>query len=228
MNGGRLSTLAEELDCHPSTLHGHLATLRSQHFVIKADDEYRLGPRLLQLGQSVRNQKPAYEIAQQFVDDLFEESGYRTQFGTELGGRCVFLHIKSASNRYQQEGIGETVYLHNTALGKALLAKQSDQRIDEIVDQWGLPRETASTITTRSALWEEIGQIREQGYAINQEENMEDMYAIGAAAQSPEGDVLGGFSLSGPETLLSETGANELPEILIKHVDEFELEASYD
>jgi DNA-binding IclR family transcriptional regulator len=229
MNGARLSTIAEEIDSHPSTLHSHLKTLRSQQFIVKDGDEYQLGPQLLQLGQGIRYQKKAYAVAENFVTDLFNESGYRTVFGTEFGGRCVFLHIKSASSRYQHEGIGETVYMHNTAVGKAILSKLEDQRIKEIIDRWGLPRETKKTITDRSQLWNEIDRIREKGYVVNPEENRDGTFAIGAAARSPDMGVIGGFSLSGPETLVPQSdGGGSLPEILVKHVDEFELEASFE
>lgn len=57
IDGGRVTEIAELMEAPKSTIHGHLATLKSTEFVIKRGDIYYLGPELLRLGNEVRTRK---------------------------------------------------------------------------------------------------------------------------------------------------------------------------
>jgi DNA-binding IclR family transcriptional regulator len=94
--------------------------------------------------------------------------------------------------------VGERMYLHTTAAGKAILAEYPEERVDFIVDRTGLPRQTDRTITSREALKRELDGIRQRGYALNRGEDQEGVYAIGQVARKPSGAVLGAISVAGP------------------------------
>jgi DNA-binding IclR family transcriptional regulator len=225
LNGLRLTTLAEELDTPPSTIHSHLSTLAENQFVVKEDQIYHLGPRLLQYGRYVRTRKEGYELARRYVEKIHEDTGRRTIFAANQGGRGVFMHNRSGDQRdWPNEGIGNLLYLHNTAVGKAMLAKMPDYKIDAIIDKWGLPKETDNTITKKDRLLSEMKAIRRRGYAINCEENIQGLFAIGVAVTDETDTIIGGFSVSGPANILPKTGTNELVNRLIQEADDFELE----
>lgn len=226
--GARVSEIAERMDKPKSTIHGHLATLKREQFVVQEGDFYSLGPELLRLGNHVRTRETGYVLARTFTERLFEETGLRSIFAVEMGGRAVFLHTVSGEKMgWAHEQLGNRLYLHDTAVGKAILAELPEQRVEQIVERWGLPGETANSITDRDALVAELSQIREQGYAVNRGENYEELYGIGVAATRNPGDVIGGFSVTGPAHAI--TGADreaELAGIVTDAVAEFELELS--
>ena len=225
-NGARISEIAERMDRPKSTIHGHLATLKDKEFVIQRGDFYSLGPELLRLGNHVRTRKEGYVLAREFTERLFEEVGLRSIFAVEMGGKAVFIHTASGNKMgWTHERLGNRLYLHNTAVGKAILAELPDSRVEQVLDEWGLPEETANTITDREALFGELGEIREQGYAVNNAENFKELHAIGVAATRQSGDVIGGFSVTGPEHSITDAGReSQLADAVKEIVNEFELE----
>jgi DNA-binding IclR family transcriptional regulator len=226
VDGATLSEIATEFDSPPSTVHGHLTTLHDRQFVVRDGDTYYPGPKLLKLGQYARTRRPGYEIARKYVERLYEETGFRTVFVAEQGGRAVFLFIESGDQSgWQHEQVGNQLSLHNTAVGKAILAEMSEDRIDAVIDRWGLPAETDATIDTVDELHAELAATRERGYAINRSENMDGLYAIGAAVTDASGDVVGAFSLSGPKMVLpTENPDADTATALRQAVEECELE----
>lgn len=226
--GARVSELATWMDAPKSTIHGHLATLESKEFVIKRGDIYYLGPELLRLGNQVRTRKEGYVLAREFTERLFEQVGLRTTFAVEMGGKAVFIHSVSGNKMgWAHERMGNRLYLHNTAVGKSILAELPRTRVEQILDKWGMTAETEHTITDRDELFAELAEIREQGYAVNHEENIKDLHAIGVAATEQSGDVIGAFSITGPRH--SFTGPNrerQLAETVMETVKEYELELS--
>lgn len=226
LDGARVSELADAMDKPKSTVHGHLSTLERHQFVIQKGDFYFLGPELLRLGNRVRTREPGFVLARTFTEQLFEQTGLRSIFAAEMGGRAVFLHTTSGSKMgWAHEQLGNRLYLHDTAVGKAILAELPDPRIDQILDRWGLPGETENTITDRDALFAELERVRERGYAVNNAENFDELYAVGVAATRRSGDVVGGFSVTGPAHAISgDDREDELARTVADVVSEFELE----
>lgn len=227
-DGARVSEIAERLDTPKSTVHGHLATLESKQFVTKRGDTYDLGPELLRLGSRVRTRKDGFVLAREFTETLFEHVGFRSTFAVEMGGKGVFIHTASGDKMgWTHEHLGNQLYLHNTAVGKAILAAMPRRRVEQILDKWGMPKETERTITERDELYAELEDVRSRGYAVNHGENIEELHAIGVAATEQSGNVIGGFSISGPEHAF--TGAEKerkLAKEVTGAVNEYELDLS--
>ena len=228
VDGARVTEIAERMEVPKSTIHGHLATLESKQFVIKRGDIYSLGPELLRLGNQVRTRREAFVLAREYTEKLYAAVGFRSTFAVEMGGRAVFLHTASGDRtEWAHERLGSRLYLHNTAVGKAMLAELPRANVERILDDWGLPRETEHTITDRESLFAELGVTRERGYAVNHEENIAGLYAIGVAATERSGNVIGGFSVTGPKHSFTGTDREQrLADVLTEHANEYELELS--
>lgn len=228
LNGCRVTEIAERMDAPASTVHGHLATLESEQFVLKRGGLYFLGSELLRLGSHVRTRRDEFVLAREFTKKICEQVGFRSVFVVEMAGRVVFIHTASGSKmRWTHESLGNQLYLHNTAVGKAILAELPLPRVEQLLDEWGMSRETEHTITDREKLFEELQEIRENGYAVNHGENIKDLYAIGAAATERSGNVIGAFSVSGPKnSFVGPSREQKLAESVIELVNEYELEIS--
>lgn len=229
LDGARASELAERMDRPRSTIHGHLDTLHEKQFAVKEGDIYYPGPELLRLGHAVQTGKEGYVLAEKFTERLFEETGYRTIFVTEMCGRGIFLHAETGEmSEWSHEGPGEQLSLHCTAVGKAILAEKPRRRVEEVVDRWGLPRRTPNTITNRDDLYEELDRVRERGYAVNREENLEGLHAIAVAATDKSGSVIGAFSVSGSgQKFTDEAFIEDIVEDISAIVNDYELELAF-
>lgn len=227
-DGAGITQLADHMGKPKSTVHGHLTTLKSKQFVITEGDIYMLGPELLRLGNTVRTRKQGYVLAHEYTERLYSETGFRSVFAVEMGGRAVFMHTASGNKLgWTHERLGNQLYLHDTAVGKAILATLPPQRVDQIIDRWGLPAETEHTITDPDTLRAQLTEIREQGYAVNHEENIKGLHGLGVAATEQSGNVIGGFSITGAEHPFSgENTERELAKTVTEIVNKYELELS--
>ena len=224
--GATVSEVAEALGKPPSTVHGHLATLKEEEFVIQNGDTYDLSLRFITLGKAVRNRSQLYTLSDRYTQRVVEETEYRSIFAVEEHGRGVYLSRNAGGHsKWRHEQTGERFYLHATAAGKVLLAHLSDERVDEIVDRWGLPEQTENTITDRAELDRELERVREEGVAYNREEQIEGIRAVSApVTDSPDGEI-GALSANGPaHRLADESAERELAETLRGLANEFRLD----
>lgn len=229
LEGARVSELAAELDMAKSTVHGYLATLHQLGYLVKEGETYQIGTRFLRFGEYSRTRKEEYGMAAQKVTELAEETEERSQFVIEELGRGVFLYRESGAHAVETgSGTGKRMYLHSTSAGKAILAHFPEPTVREILDRWGLPAVTSATITDESALFDELAEIRERGFAVNREENIEGLHAVGVPVQLQDGTVIGALSISGPtHRLKGEYLMEELPDLLLGTANELELNIEY-
>lgn len=228
-HGARVSELSTEFGVAKSTIHSHVTTLQEEGYLIKEGDEYQIGSLFLRLGEYARTRREEYEMAGQKVKELAEQSEERSQFAVEEQGRIVFLYRESGSHAVNTgTEIGRRRYLHTSSAGKVILAHLSDQMVRDIIDQWGLPEVTENTITTEEELHEELETIRDQGYAVNIEENIKGLRAVGAPVRTDEGEIIGGISISGPSHRLKDDRLhNELADLVRGEANELELNIAY-
>jgi DNA-binding IclR family transcriptional regulator len=106
--------------------------------------------------------------------------------------------------------LGGVMPLHCTGVGKALLAYQSGAFLNQVARTPGFPRFTPHTITRLANLKKELEQIREQGYALDQEEAVEGLRCVAGPVFDHTGRVLAAFSVAGPATRITPL---RLPEI---------------
>jgi DNA-binding IclR family transcriptional regulator len=227
-NGQRITELAEHLDLSKSTVHSHLATLEKHGYIINEGSIYQVGLRFLNLGQYAKERKEAWIIAEKWVEELSEATTEEVDFAVEEHGRVVPLYDGiGRSNKLSRDRTGRYFHMHNTSVGKAILAELPAADVVAIIDKWGLPATTENTITSRDRLEMELDATRERGYAMNNEESIDGLRAIACAVMTPAGEVCGAMSVTGPSyRLTSEAIENEVSPILKQVVRGFEEELS--
>jgi len=215
--GAGVTAVAEALGLPKSTVHAHLATLESKGYVVRRGEEYRLSLRFLTFGEYVRRAEPLFHAAREPVDDLAERTGERVLCMTEQNGLGMVLHVGEGSRSLSGDvTVGTHVYHHCSAGGKAMMAHYPPERIDEIVDRWGLPAFTEETITDREALLEELATVREEGIAFNREEYIRGVLALGVPVFDDREEVCGAVTIAGPvRRLYSERDPEALHDALL-------------
>ncbi len=95
--------------------------------------------------------------------------------------------------------IGQRAPVHCTALGKVLLAFQTEDELSRIINEIRLKSCTRNTITSKGKLMEELEEVSKQGYALDRREHEEGVECIGAPIRDHLGDVIAALSISGPQ-----------------------------
>lgn len=224
-NGATFTELKSQLDLPKSTLYYHLNTLEELGYLVKSDGEYQLGLRFLSHAEQAKQKKPAFSIVQAKAEALANRIPEEIDFAVEENGRLIVVYHSIGGAALTDFKIGQYLYLHATANGKVLLSEMSEDRVDEIIDRWGLPKFTENTITEKSALMDELDDVREQGYAINDEEELEGLRSVGAKITKPDGSVLGSLAIDGaPFRLTNEQIEEHTIDELFSTIDEIESE----
>ena len=207
-----LPEVVDEFDRPKSTVHDHLATLTRMGYLVNEDGTYRLSLRFLNFGGRVRSRNQLFQVAESKVRELAKETGEHANLMVEENGKGVFLYkVKGAESVTLDTYEGMEVYLHTTAMGKAILAEMPAEERDAIIDRYGLPAVTDNTISDYGELLEEIDRIRERGYAIDNEERIPGIRCV-AAPISTEAGVVGALSISAPRRRMSdERFEDEIP-----------------
>lgn len=226
--GARIAEIADEFDIAKSTIHRHLQTLNHHGYVVNEAGRYHIGLRFLDPAIHAKYRREEYRLIEPKVEQLAEETGERAQFIVEENGLGIHVHSEVGERGLLTESrIGKLVYLHATSAGKTILANLPPDRVQEIIDQHGLPRLTENTITDPETLLTELADVREQGYAFNEAERRPGLEAIGAAVTSPKGEVLGGISVTGPLRRMKAEHEDYLPELLLDIAEEVRLRLEY-
>lgn len=224
-----VTELADELDLPKSTVYSHLRTLREHEYVDWQDETYCIGLKFLDFGEHTRDRMRIYDVAKPEVEALAEETGELANLLVEEHGEGVYLTRAKGDQAVNLDThAGMRVGLHCTSLGKAVLAYLPEERVDEIVDRWGLPARTANTISTREELDEELAAIRERGYATDNGERLSGLRCVAAPVTDPDGHAIGAVSVSGPTSRMKgETFESEIPERVQSAANVIELNLTY-
>jgi DNA-binding IclR family transcriptional regulator len=229
LDGGRVTELADELSMGKSTVHNHLQTLADEGYVIQRDDEYHLSLQFLELGGYIRNQMDIYGVAEPEVKALAEETGELANFAVAERGKLVYIYRSKGHQAVDLDTYaGMRAHMHNTALGKAILSNYPEERVESILDRHGMPAETEYSITDRERLFEELDQIRSDGFAQDYEERLEGLRCVAAPITSAENVVRGAISVSTPKSRMKDERFNdEVPEKVRSAANVIELNLKY-
>ena len=229
LEGATVSDVAERLDIPRSTVHVHLSTLTELEYATKVGDRYDVGLRYLQLGEHAKYRRNVYEAAKPQLERLADETGELAQLMVEEHGLGVHLYKALGQEAVALDTYaGKRIHLHQTGRGKAILAFLPEERVEEIIEERGLPEATPNTTTTRDRLFEELAGIRDRGYAIDTEERVEGLRCIAAPVTDQDDRALGAISVAGPTTRLQgEYFETELPETVRQVANVIELNLSY-
>lgn len=231
-NGAKLGDLEEQLELSRSTIYKHLNTLSEHGCVVKEGEFYHIGLKFLNLGEFARERKQAYRIAGDAVRELTDRTNKEGEFFAENDGRGIVVHGSyHPESRYEgqhshdsfRNNEGTYYHLHTIAAGKAILAELPRQRIEKIIDAWGLPKRTQQTITEEEELFEDLESVRERGVAFADKEFEEGLRSVGRRVKGPTDSTLGAISISAPVYRFKrEAFKKDAPGLLTEIVDELE------
>jgi DNA-binding IclR family transcriptional regulator len=196
-----LKHLAQATALHPSTAHRILAAMTTARFVEREDaGTYRLGIRLLELGNVVKSRINIREVALPYMQGLHESIGEAVNLGARHDDDIVYLERTSSGRSLVRVVylVGGRAPLHLTSLGKLFLAGDSQQEVRAYAKRTGLPGKTPRSLTSIEALEKELDKVRRHGIAYDDEEAEVGLKCVAAPIHDDEGRVVAALSVSAP------------------------------
>ena len=208
-----LKPLAIQTGLHPSTAHRILGVMVEYRLVDRIEPgTYRLGIRLLELGNLVKSRISVRQEALPYMQMLHQELGETVNLSVRHDDEVVHVERTAGGSSMIRvvQIIGGRAPLHITAAGKIFLAEDGPDNSKQYAQRTGLPMFTENTLTDPESLARELEKIRRQGYALDNEEAEKGVSCIGAGIYNDEGRLVAGLSVSAPSDRLNKAWAAQI------------------
>jgi IclR family pca regulon transcriptional regulator len=176
-----------------------LKTLRTLGVVELVPDtkKYRFGPRLAVLGLSALKNMNLREAALPILQQLRDETGETINL-TILSGSEI-LYVERIMSDYLVNvnvNVGDRLPVYCASMGKVILAFLPEDEVEEILSSIAFVPKTETTLITKTALLEELEQIRTDGFAINDEELEKGLRAVAAPIYNYTGQAFAATNIA--------------------------------
>ncbi|TDS72982.1 IclR family transcriptional regulator [Comamonas sp. JUb58] len=208
-----LKELSEITGLHPSTTHRILNDLTIGRFVDRPESgSYRLGMRLLELGNLVKARINVREVALLPMRRLHLATQQAINLSMRQGDEIVYVE-RSFSERSGMQvvrAIGGHAPLHLTSTGKLFLANDEPERVRAYAMRTGLAGNTKNSITNLAVLERELSKTRQYGVARDNEELELGVRCMAAGIYDDQGRLVAGLSVSAPADRLEDAWTTRL------------------
>jgi DNA-binding IclR family transcriptional regulator len=202
--GISLKELSSKVDLPKGTTHRLLSSLTYFGYVRQASESknYHLGFKLVELGNLLLDQLDLRAQARPFLIDLCERT--RETVHLVVLDQNEALYIDKVVSNEKPGGlqmvsrVGLRVPAHCSAVGKVLLAHLTEEEINDLIQAKDLSQKTRNTITDPDRLKAHLKIVRDQGYAIDNEENEKGIRCVGAPIYDQQDQAIAAISISGP------------------------------
>lgn len=201
-NGAGVTEISKSLNLNKSTTFGLIKTLAAKGYVYKSPtaETYHPTIRLHTLASYNSEQTSLVEIARPFLEDLLKKYGETVHLVDSTDTSVVYIaKLEGTKSVRVHTKVGDTLPLHCTGLGKVILAWRSAEEVAEYARVSGLPAMTPHTIVDLAALQKELSKTRQQGYAIDDEEVLTDIYCVAVPVHHQPENVRYAISIAMPK-----------------------------
>jgi IclR family acetate operon transcriptional repressor len=225
-----ISELAQLVGLHVSTVHRLLATLVDRGYV-RQDPEssrYHLGSRIFVLASAADVHLDLRLVARPYLERLMRNSGETANLVTMSEREVVYLDQVASMHLVKMfTAPGMRAPLYCTGTGKLMLAYRPAPFIESVLSA-PMKRYTAKTIVSRAALEAELGAIRKNGYAVDDEEMEEGVRCLAVPIFDRRRQCVGALSVSGPTSRLTPERVHKLASTARAVADELSRQLGFD
>jgi IclR family pca regulon transcriptional regulator len=192
-----LSDVARKCDLTRAAARRFLLTLADLGYVRTDGRLFSLTPRVLELGYSFLSGLSLPEVAQPHLERLVAEV-HESSSVSVLDGDDVVYVARVPTRRIMTVAInvGTRFPAYATSMGRVLVAHLSGEQVDAYLERVELTRLTGRTVSSVAALRAELKQVREQGYAIVDQELEEGLRSMAAPVRDRSGKVTAAVNVS--------------------------------
>jgi IclR family pca regulon transcriptional regulator len=197
-----IADIAQELGMSRSTTHRYVITLVALGYLEQgASRKYHLGLGVTNLGMAALNATGLREHAHPYLEELRRRVAYSMSLAVLDGTEIVYVDYAPARRRGQSKldldlHAGARLPAHSTAMGKVLLAHLPENEQRERIAEMTLSKRGPNTITGKKALRGELERVREEGFAIDDEELLAGLHSIAAPVRNESREVIAAIDMA--------------------------------
>ncbi|MGI6285052.1 IclR family transcriptional regulator [Neomoorella humiferrea] len=209
-----LVEISKKVGLSKGTTYRIVYTLMKRGYISQENQsgKYRLGPKTFEIGSVVMSQMEIRKVAHPYLEELRDITGETVHLVIQDKGEVLYLDKVDSTRAIRMNSfIGQRLPMHCTAVGKVLLAELPEIEVNYICNMKGMTRSTSKTITNLDMLKRHLKIVKEQGYALDDEENEEGLRCIAAPIRDCNGKVIAAISISAPVMRLNN---DRIPEMV--------------
>lgn len=186
----RLGELAERANLTKPTVHRLLGVLTDSGWAVQREGGfYDLGPRARALGHADSAWGDGVDRA---IHALADATNQTVHVAVLADGEVLYTHKASAPEAFiMRSRVGVRMPAHSTAVGKVMLSTMPEARVVSLLMARGMVARTVSTITDVDAFLSELAAVRSAGYAIDREENEENVRCMAVPIRLGDSGIAG-------------------------------------
>lgn len=194
--------IAKILGTNRSSVFRFLVTLENRGYLTKDEhSRYRLGIKLFTLGQLAKSRMELNRLIHPYLEELSEMTGESAHLVIIEGLNAVFTDKVVGSAALKMDTpLGVSYAAHITGGGKAILALIDDDSLEAYKKEADYTKLTVNSISSADELENVLTQVRQNGYAMDEEEAEIGLTCIAVPIIDEQGKAIAAISVSGPTT----------------------------
>jgi len=199
-DGLTLTEISRALGMSKSAAHALARTLVTGGYLrtVEPGPVYRPGMELVRLGEAASGSIQLARLCHPVLLELSRLTGLTTRAAISDDGYPVFVDRVDAPGTVRfHTPLGVRELPHTSAAGKAILAALPSEVAERIAAETSLPERTANSIQSLPDLLAELANVRERGYAVDDEEDALGVMCVAATFSDHAGQVAGALSATG-------------------------------
>lgn len=226
-----VTELSKRLKLHKNNVFRLLATLESRGYIEqnKATENYRLGLKSLELGQTFIKQMGLLRQAKPILERTVKECNETAYVSIFKEGYVVYLDVVETDLTVRVVSrVGSRLPGYCTAAGKMHLAFMSDEEIEQLYPEPEFKAYTPKTLVSKALFLKELKTIADQGYALDNEELDQGVRCVAGPIRDYTRRIVGAVSVSGPSMRFSdERIQKELVPLVLHAADDLSTRLGY-
>lgn len=204
------SEISKRLDLPYSSIFNLLNTLEENRYARKDPEtgKYYLGARLVNGDRLQSDEAALRRESAPIMQSLIDGTSFTSHLAVLRGGDAIYIEKREPKGFFRlNTWVGQRVYVHTSAVGKALVCELTKEEVQEMWRR-GLPQRTMKTVTSFRAFWAELKTTRERGYALDDEEDQIGGRCVAAPIRTVSGNIIAAMGVSAMADHLS---TDEMP-----------------
>ena len=213
-----ISEISECMGLSKSTVFGLVNTLVNYGYLEQdaKNKKYKLGIKLFELGRTVEKRMDLRNAARPFCEEISKKYGQTVHLATHYEGEVVYIDkfdMPDFPISYSQ--VGKRAPMTCTGVGKAMLAYLPQEYVKKYILSKGFSIKTENSIKTVSELEKALLEIRQNGYAVDDEEILMGLRCAAAPVFNHENEPVAAISLSGMVNKMTDAVIKEMSKDII-------------
>lgn len=215
----RLMDIAALAQMPSSTALRMIATLMGCGYIAQESDtqKYYLTLKFARIGEVAASRFNMRNVIHPYLTRLSHDCGEASCAAVDNDMTALYVDFVDGPDGMLKitQHIGKLSPLHCSGVGKCLLLNYDEGMIEAFIEKKGLPAFTSNTVTSKKRLLRELQEIRQRGYAIDDEECEMGVRCIACGVSDHSGRIAAAISISGPVGRMTEPRVKTISTLLM-------------